>query len=295
MKKAMKKIVLILSMGVVFTGCMNKHEEKQPPLSQGNVELVEIDENKVLSNDLLTGEKINYQHEMFGISADGRAFKLNDEVGEKELDGFDGTPKSVKYIHDEKLEKLGTLAILNTDGEVYISNGGIFAPKIYMQKVNLDEKVKAIAATSSYKNERGVVLMVTESDNLKAFDDESHEVYDFVEENEKKDSLAYEKIIGTGSMWMPVFTINPTTNEKVYFEEPVSTYMFMDEENVMFEDNKNNASRNGTYVIDQETYNVEITYENDEKETLIYVDDLGDNEGYLKIMQEDGLERYYRQ
>lgn len=294
MNKAMKKIVLILSMGVVFTGCINKQKEKQPPVSQGNVELVEIDESKVLSNDLLTGEKINYQHEMFGISEDGKRFKLNAEVGEKELDGFKGTAKSVKYIHEEGLEKSGTLAILNTNGEVYISNGGLFAPKIYMTKVDMREKVKAIAVTSSYKNKRGVVLMVTERDEIKAIDDESHEVYEFIEEDEKKNSLAYEKIIGNGEMWMPVFTINPETNEKVYFEEPVSFYMFTDRNMVNFEDNKNNTTRHGTYEIDVETNNVEITYDNDEKEILEYVNDLGDDTGYLKIMQEDGLERYYR-
>lgn len=292
MNKAMKKVILILGMGVAFTACANKEEKKPTP--QKEIEMVEIDESKVLNNDLLTGKKINYQHEMFGISEDGKRFKLNAEVGEKELDGFKGTAKSVKYIHEEGLEKSGTLAILNTNGEVYISNGGLFAPKIYMTKVDMREKVKAIAVTSSYKNKRGVVLMVTERDEIKAIDDESHEAYEFIEEDEKKDSLAYEKIIGNGEMWMPVFTINPETNEKVYFEEPVSIYMFTDRNMVNFEDNKNNTTKHGTYEIDAETNNVEITYDNDEKEILEYVNDLGDDTGYLKIMQEDGLERYYR-
>ena len=136
--------------------------------------------------------------------------------------------------------------------------------------------------------------MLTEDDVVKAIDDESHEVYKFVEEEEKGFSSAYEKIVGDGEMWMPVFTINPATNEKVYFEEPVSIYMFMERDHVSFEDNKNDTRKYGTYKIDQETCNVEITYENGEKETLIYVDNLGDNEGYLKIKQADGLERYYR-
>ena len=136
--------------------------------------------------------------------------------------------------------------------------------------------------------------MVTENDEIKAIDDQSYEVYEFVEEDEKKDSLAYEKIIGNGELWMPVFTINPTTNEKVYFEEPVSTYMFIDADMLSFEDKKNNTTKYGTYEIDLETNNVEIIYENNETEILEYVNDLGDGNGYLKLMQEDGLERYYR-
>lgn len=312
MKKVLGTIVGIMSIVVIFTGCANTSNQNnqggnnnasnvsQSDTSKNNNQnkddkFWKFDESKVVKTDILTGEKLNYKHELTGISSDGKTFKLNDEIGEKEIEGFEGTPKSVKYIHEERLEKSGTLAILNTDGEVYISNGGIFAPKIYMSKVHLEEKVKAIATTSSYKNARGVVLMVTEDDVMKAIDDESFEAYKFIEEEEKGFSSAYEKIVGDGEMWMPVFTINPETNEKVYFEEPVSMYMFMDRDRVSFEDNKNNIRKYGIYKIDQETCNVEIMYdENDEKETLIYVDNLGDNEGYLKITQKDGLERYYR-
>ena len=296
MKKALGTVVGIMCMAVTFTGCFNSNNQKENQGNQNaNKEVVDIDESKVVQSDILTGKKLDYNYELTGLSADGKRFEINSEIGEKELDGFEGTAKSVKYFHEEKLEKSGTLAILNTDGEVYISNGGLFAPKIYMSKVHLEEKVKAIAVTSSYKNPRGIVLMVTEDDILKAIDDESREAYKFVEEDEKQFSTAYEKIVGDGSMWMPVFTINPKTNEKVYFEKPVSAYMFMDAERVNFEDNENNVRKHGTYKINQETNTVEITYTNDETETLTYVDNLGDNEGYLKVPQEDGLERYYRQ
>lgn len=297
MKKVLGTVVGIMCMAVTFTGCFNSNNQKENQGNQNvNKEVVDIDESKVVQSDILTGKKLDYNYELTGLSADGKRFEINSEIGEKELDGFYGTAKSVKYFHEEKLEKSGTLAILNTDGEVYISNGGLFAQKIYMSKVHLEEKVKAIAVTSSYKNPRGVVLMVTEDDTIKAIDDENYEVYEFIEEEEKEFSTAYEKIVGAGSMWMPVFTINPKTNEKVYFEEPVSMYMFMDEGRVNYEDNENDTRKYGTYEINIETNNVEITYdENEEKETLIYVDNLGDNESYLKVTQEDGLERYYRQ
>lgn len=298
MKKILMVLVLVL-LTSTFMGCTgDKNNNNNGNNIENNNSINNKEEIKVDVKDFVTGEALNFENELTGIgmSGDTKTFKLNETIGEKEITGFEGTVKSAKYIHDENLEKLGTLALLNTEGKAYISNGGLFTDKVYMSEVRLEEKVKAISTTSSYRNKRGVVLLLTESNKIKAIDDESKEVYEISEQEERKFSNLYENIVENGKMWRPVFTINPATQEKIYFKEPVSTYMFNDEESMSYEDNKTNENKYGKYVINQETGNVEITYnDGGEKELLIYVDDLGDGEIYLKITQPDGLERYYRQ
>ena len=98
MKKVLKTIVGIMCMVVIFTGCANTNNQNQ---NQGNVNNIsqnnagqnntskdnnnqkaddekwQFDESKVIANDILTGEKLNYKHELTGLSEDGKTFKLN--------------------------------------------------------------------------------------------------------------------------------------------------------------------------------------------------------------------------
>ncbi|MBO5179382.1 MAG: hypothetical protein J6B87_03455 [Clostridia bacterium] len=287
--KKICKILVIIAMLCTLVACKsNTEENKKANIKKEDVYVTGI-------TDLVSGTKVNFKDNLEGISSDGKTFKLNDEVGEKTLEGFEGTVKSVTYIHDEILEKRGTLGILNTNGEVYISNGGLFADKVFLSKVNLDEKVKAISSTASHKSETGIILMLTESEKVKAIDENSMDAYDYVVEEESKLSEIYEVLVENGRMWSPVFTINPSTQEKVFFEEQVSVIMLNDNSDMMFEDRKTEEYKHGSYEVKVETREVEITYDDETKETYKIVDNLGDNEVYLVITNGEGLDVYYRQ
>lgn len=288
MKKLCKVLVIIALLCTLVACKSNKEEDKNLNVKDQDVYVTGI-------TDLVTGNKINFKESLDGISADGKTYKYNEEIGEKQIEGFEGTVKSVTYIHDDLLEKKGTLGILNTDGEVFVSHSGLFAEKIFVSKVILDEKVKAISSTASYKSDTGIVLMLTESDKIKAIDENSMEAYDYVSEEEGKLSSLYEVLVENGRMWSPVFTINPSTQEKVLFEEQVSVIMFNDNSDAMFEDRKTNEYKHGEYEINVDAREVEITYEGDVKETYRIVDNLGDNEVYLVITNNEGLDVYYRQ
>lgn len=286
MKKLCKVLVIIALLCMLVACKSNKDKEKTI-------------ENKDLYvagiTDLVTGSKVNFKDDLKGISTDGKTYKYNEEIGEKQIEGFVGTVKSVTYIHDDLLEKRGTLGILNTDGEVFISHGGLFADKIFVTKVNLDEKIKAISSTASYKSDSGIILMLTESEKIKAIDENSIEAYDYVAEEEGKLSEIYEVLVENGRMWSPVFTINPSTQEKVFFEEQVSVLMFDENGDAMFDDMKTIENKHGQYEIKINEREVEITYDGDVKETYKIVDNLGDNEVYLVITNSEGLDVYYRQ
>ena len=288
MKKICKILVIIAMLCTLVECKSNTEENKKANIKKEDVYVTGI-------TDLVSGTKVNFKDNLEGISSDGKTFKLNDEVGEKTLEGFEGTVKSVTYIHDEILEKRGTLGILNTNGEVYISNGGLFADKVFLSKVNLDEKVKAISSTASHKSETGIILMLTESEKVKAIDENSMDAYDYVVEEESKLSEIYEVLVENGRMWSPVFTINPSTQEKVFFEEQVSVIMLNDNSDMMFEDRKTEEYKHGSYEVKVETREVEITYDDETKETYKIVDNLGDNEVYLVITNGEGLDVYYRQ
>ena len=121
------------------------------------------------------------------------------------------------------------------------------------------------------------------------------EAYDYVPEEEGKLSSLYEILVENGRMWSPVFTINTSTQEKVFFEEQVSILMLNDNSDVMFEDRKTNEYKHGEYEIKVDVREVEITYDGDVKETYRIVENLGDDEVYLVTTNNEGLDVYYRQ
>ena len=285
--KKICKILVITALLCTLIACKSNKEE-DTKIQNNDVYVAGI-------TDLVSGSKINFKENLQGISADGKTYKLNEEIGEKALEGFEGTPKSVTYIHDDNLEKRGTLGILNTDGEVFVSHGGLFAEKVFVSKVHLEEKVKAISSTASHKSDTGIILMLTESEKIKAIDENSMEAYDYVPEEEAKLSSLYEILIENGRMWSPVFTINPSTQEKVFFEEQVSILMLNDNSDAMFEDRKTKEYKHGEYEIKVDAREVEITYDGDVKETYRIVENLGDDEVYLVITNAEGLDVYYRQ
>ena len=285
--KKICKILVITALLCTLIACKSNKEE-DTKIQNNDVYVAGI-------TDLVSGSKINFKENLQGISADGKTYKLNEEIGEKALEGFEGTPKSVTYIHDDNLEKRGTLGILNTDGEVFVSHGGLFAEKVFVSKVHLEEKVKAISSTASHKSDTGIILMLTESEKIKAIDENSMEAYGYVPEEEAKLSSLYEILIENGRMWSPVFTINPSTQEKVFFEEQVSILMLNDNSDAMFEDRKTKEYKHGEYEIKVDAREVEITYDGDVKETYRIVENLGDDEVYLVITNAEGLDVYYRQ
>lgn len=286
MKKICKILVVIAILCMLVACKSNKDTNK-------SVEAKDLYVTGI--TDLVTGNKINFKDDLKGLSSDGKTYTFNQEIGQKLIEGFNGTPKSVTYIHDDILEKRGTLGILNTDGEVFVSHGGLFAEKVFVSKVHLEERVKAISSTASHKSDTGIILMLTESEKIKAIDENSMEAYDYVPEEEGKLSSLYEILVENGRMWSPVFTINPSTQEKVFFEERVSVLMLNEQENVMFNDEKTDENKHGQYKINTEERKLEITYDGDVKEVYRIVDDLGDDEVYLVTTNGEGLDVYYRQ
>lgn len=286
MKKICKILVVIAILCMLVACKSNKDTNK-------SVEAKDLYVTGI--TDLVTGNKINFKDDLKGLSSDGKTYTFNQEIGQKLIEGFNGTPKSVTYIHDDILEKRGTLGILNTDGEVFVSHGGLFAEKVFVSKVHLEERVKAISSTASHKSDTGIILMLTESEKIKAIDENSMDAYDYVAEEESKLSEIYEVLVENGRMWSPVFTINPSTQEKVFFEEQVSVIMLNDNSDMMFEDRKTEEYKHGSYEVKVETREVEITYDDETKETYKIVDNLGDNEVYLVITNSEGLDVYYRQ
>ena len=140
----MKKVLLCVALisALILVGCNdNKEVQDNNNVNQGQNQTQNKGQENNATNikDFITGEQVEFKESLEGISSDGKTYKFNDEIGEKEIQGFEGTVKSVVYIHDEQLVKDGTLGILNTEGQVYISHGGLWAPKIYVSPVIIND------------------------------------------------------------------------------------------------------------------------------------------------------------
>lgn len=291
--KKITRVILILSTIATLSACTPQNNENQIDKPNNN-----ITSNKDVYisgiEDIITGEKINFKDSLEGISQDGKTFKLNDEIGEKQIEGFEGTLKSAVYIHEEDNEKNGRLGMLNTEGKVFVSHSGLFPTKVFVSEVRAEEKIIGISSTATNKNEKGLILVLTEDNEIKAVDAEEMETYEFSMEEEKKISETYKRLFENGIMWSPVFTVNPATQEKIFFEEQESILM-LEEDRISYEDRKTDERKNGEYTLNIETQEINIIYDDETKETYRIIDNLGDGEIYLVIQKAEGLDVYYRQ
>ena len=163
--------------------------------------------------DVVYNTEIDFSDTIPQIENDGKRIVF---AGNKafDLNGFEGEIKSVKTTSYDGAEEIHEITILNSDGKVFVANADAIQEDgaLNLTKIDLNEKVKAIGYTNSYKAGAGEILFLTDNNEVYAVED-GYNAKKFDFENENKYGNILLDLVG---IWKLDKTLTSNNFEKTY-------------------------------------------------------------------------------
>lgn len=295
----MKKMVVIIAIIVVLVICATIVMLRCTKTSESNTEKNTTNVEQQVENqhvekqtkyyDVVYDTEIDFSDTVPNISNDGKSIVMtNDQSNEKvfNLNGFEGNIKSVKTTAFEGVGEYHEVALLNTDGKVFVANAdGMYqGGDLNLQKIDMDKSIKALGYTNSFtQGSAGKILLLTDNNEVYVIEDGNKaQKFDF--ENEKQYGKIFLDLVGTWSLNKSLSTEN-IENEYIFGTD----LQFGEHEELQFETKTGGIT--GNYEIIPENNTVVISYEYGETETqnLVYNEATDSSNAYLKYNGDNGV------